>query len=47
MRGSVEEFAEEQAYGEEANPNIFHDIASLKKQDNIIGVSPVTGLVSR
>jgi hypothetical protein len=36
-----------QAYGEKANPSIFHDIAFLKRQDNIIGVSPVAGLVSR
>jgi hypothetical protein len=41
---SVEEFAKEQAYGEKANPSIFHHIPFLKRQDNTVGVIPVTGL---
>jgi hypothetical protein len=47
LMGSIEEFAVEQAYGGKANTNISHDIASLKIQDNIIGVSSATGLISR
>jgi hypothetical protein len=47
LRGSVQQFAKETGLRGKANPSIFHDIAFLKRQDNIIGVSPVAGLVSR